>query len=96
MKYLKLYEEVNDDIKTGDQIVLINASQYIIKQGLGFENGGIYTVDQVDSAEDKNKYIFLIQNKGKHVWFQRKDIRLATPEDIEKWEIKNNSNKYNI
>ena len=83
MKYIKLYE----DLKRGDQVILLNATDFAIKQG--YKEGDIYKIDQKIVYSSDPYFLKNDQSINNGLWFNKKSIRKATPEEIM-------AKKYNI
>lgn len=103
MKYLKTYEMLS--IKFGDYVVCNeidsepeiteftsnNIGQYI---GENEDGDGAYQYNvRFENVPDNLQYYFATPNYRS---FRESEIRLATPEEIVKFKILNNANKYNL
>lgn len=103
MKYLKLFEKIGksgfeeyeekQEFEEGDYVIL--TSYYFIKQGQ------VIKVKKIE--EDFSTYFFYIveiafaDNDVGNLTLRNGEIdRLMTPEEIEEYEMKKNSIKYNI
>ena len=84
MKHLKLYKDLDEDFKVGDQVVFTYLDE---NDDPTFKYDTVYTIHK---NIHKNAYIcYIINEKGVGDYFQKKDIRKATSEEIA-------ANKYNL
>ena len=89
MKYIKKFEYLNEDVQIGDKVICIDDSQS--DNFLTYEY--VYIIENI-----RYGFIFLNQYKLKGVDFYWDSTRfkIGTSEEIERLEIKQNSNKYNL
>jgi len=73
MKHLKLYEDL-DDFKAGDQVVFTYLDE---NDDTTFKYDTVYTIHK-----DMINICYIINEKGVGDYFQKKDIRKATSEEI--------------
>ena len=84
MKYIKAYELLNN-FNAGDYVVCINNYNAI---ELEFKK--VFKVISVSSG------IIHFRNKGDYVGYKKERFRLASPDEIEKYEIELSTKKYNL
>lgn len=97
MKYLKQFEKYNKKFKLGDFVIII--SEYTsIYVGTKFKNGDICKVIDIisDSYGMGSEYILIENENGVIEKYSKDRLKIATQKDIEKYEIKKSTNKYNI
>ena len=90
MKYIKTYES-HKKINENDYVVIINT--------LSYEKIKKYDLGKVIEKNTKifyTEYLVKIDHLDFLFRFFDDDIRLATQEDIEEYEIEQSTNKYNI
>ena len=92
MKYIKTYESSDErPYKEGD-IVIYTWSLLVNKDKIN-----IGTIEEISLDTAYIKYIYPTKNNKKYDFISTKQIiRIATPEDIEEFELQHNANKYNL
>ena len=83
MRHLKLYEDLDKGFKVGDQVVFT----YLDETEEDFKYDTVYTISRTDIGNAK--LVYIKNGKGDGVYFQKEDIRKATPKEIA-------VNKYNL
>jgi len=98
MKYIKKFEEQTEykpfSFKVGDIVKIIsddNSDSEVVNQ--------IHKIIDID--EYSNPYIYLVllddyNIDGECDYFRKQDLQLATSEEIEEFQLKIDTNKYNI
>ena len=112
MKYIKTFEKKESKFKVGDYVVAEYDKSYTISEYIKTTTTQISNVEtrfewsdggwQVDPNSEKYVYTVnypdipkIISNTTKY-HFLDDDLRLATPEEIEDYKMKNNMKKYNL
>lgn len=100
MKYIKTYESSDErpypmkqkpPYKEGD-IVIYKWSLLVNKDKIN-----IGTIKEITTDTASIEYLYPTRDNKKYTFISTKQIiRIATPEDIEEFEIQHNANKYNL
>ena len=88
MKYIKTFENIKD-FKIGDYVVCIDDSS---EYNSNLKNNNIFEIEDIQKDYRTRQFKLI----GVNTYWSENRFRLATPEEIEDYEIKNTAKKYNL
>ena len=101
MIYLKLYELFTtakyygwNNIKVGDQIILIHLDNSDLKDG--FKPYEIYKIENIQDAPYPYRISYYNGERNVYTTLNDTQFRKATPEEIEEYQQRNTETKYNL
>ena len=92
MKYIKTFEKIISFIPEDSVVIFIYADDDSVEQKKYVND--IFTLIEVDKKD--TDYPYYIEGDDWFSWVGYDQIRLATPEEIEQYEIRKNTEKYNL
>ena len=98
MKYIKLFEEVNKDFNWKETpYVFVDVSNIVDEKDYLPKSGDLKLPGKIVAKfEDSFPYSIIFLNGAEYLFDRQEIIRTLDSEEIEDFEIKLQSNKYNI
>ena len=92
MKYIKKFETTKNDFKIGDIVTVLDDVRNFYRK----QTGEIVSYPKENGVAYVDYEITFNYNSKGPIYFMRNDIRQATAEEIEKYKLEKNINKYNL
>jgi hypothetical protein len=94
MKYIKKYEQndyqfnIGDFVKIDTLVKNVKEKVYVVNKRMHLTTRQYYVIDIVNGRVDDDVY--------SSSWEDESNLRLATPDEVERYEMKNDIDKYNL